>query len=168
MNIVLTGLRGSGKTKLGKLIAEKLNKNFIDIDEEIEKHQKKIIPEIIEKNGWEYFRKIEKRIIKKISKEKNTIISTGGGSILDEENIKNLKKNGKLIYLKQSPKICAERINKSTTRPTITDKKTIEEEMEQLFKERDVTYTKTADIIIEKTNNPEEDTNKIIEITALF
>ncbi|MEK7085402.1 MAG: shikimate kinase, partial [Patescibacteria group bacterium] len=162
-NLILTGLRGSGKSKIGKLLAEKLKLNFIDIDEEIEKHEKMTIKEIVELRGWEYFRAVENLIAKKIGKLKNAVISTGGGTIIDRNNEKALKKNGKIIYLYVKPEICAKRILNSKNRPPLTNKETVEEEIKHLYKERNGRYCESANLIFERTGNLEKDAEKIIK-----
>lgn len=163
-NIILTGLRGSGKSKIGAILALKLNMNFIDTDEEIEKEEKKKIPEIINLRGWEYFRAIECKATQKVAKLKNTVISTGGGTILDHENEKALKKNGKIIYLYVKPEIAASRILNSKNRPPLTNKESVEEEMKQLYKERNGRYCESANIIFERSENAEKDCNDIINL----
>jgi shikimate kinase len=161
-NIVLTGLRGSGKSKIGAMLALKLGMNFVDIDEEITKEEKKKIPEIINSRGWEYFRAIESKIAQKVAKLKNTVISTGGGTILDHENEKALKKNGKIIYLYVKPEIAAARILNSKNRPPLTNKESVDEEMKQLYKERNGRYCESASIIFERSENAEKDCQEII------
>lgn len=161
-NIILTGLRGSGKSKIGAILALKLKMNFIDIDEEIEKEEKKSIPDIVSARGWEYFRAVESKVTQKVSKLKNTVISTGGGTILDRENEKALKKNGKIIYLYVKPEIAASRILNSKNRPPLTNKESVEEEMKHLYKERNGRYCESANIIFERSQNVEKDCQEII------
>ena len=81
MNIVLTGLRGSGKTKIGKLLAIKISWDFVDLDKEIEKEENMKISEIVNLKGWEYFRAKESQVIKKFANTDKKIISTGGGAV---------------------------------------------------------------------------------------
>ena len=163
MNIVLTGLRGSGKSRVGKIISEKLNWNFIDLDEEIEKHEKMLIKNIVELRGWEYFRAIEAEVAKEISKLDKTVISTGGGTIIDPENEKALKKNGKIIYLYVKPEICAKRILNSKKRPPLTNKESVEEEIKHLYKERNGRYCESANLIFERTEDKEKDAENLIK-----
>ncbi len=98
-NIVLTGMPGSGKSTIGKLLSKKLGKQFIDTDEEIIKLTKKSIVEIFAESGETGFRKIETEIIEKLSILQNTVIATGGGAILNEANIDLLKQNGKIYFI---------------------------------------------------------------------
>lgn len=163
MNIVLTGLRGSGKTEIGKILAKKLGWDFIDIDEEIEKSAKTTIAKIVKTSGWKYFRTVENKVAKKVAELDKTVIATGGGTILDRENEKALKKNGKIVYLHVKPEICATRILKDPNRPPLTNKKTAEEEIKQLYKERNKRYRESANLIFKRTDDLEKDAQKIIK-----
>lgn len=163
MNIVLTGLRGSGKTEIGKILAKKLGWDFIDMDEKIEKIEKTKISKIVEIRGWEYFRAVENKITKNVAKLNKTVIATGGGTILDHENEKALKKNGKIVYLYVKPAICAARILNDPNRPPLTNKETVEEEIEHLYKERNGRYCESTNLIFKRTENPEKDAQKIIK-----
>ena len=78
MNIVLTGYRCSGKTSVGKILAKKLGRKFLDTDELIEEHSGCPIDKIIRSRGWNYFREIEKAVIKKAVREDNLVMATGG------------------------------------------------------------------------------------------
>lgn len=170
-NIILIGLRGSGKTEIGKLLAKKLGFNHIDIDKELEKKEKNRINEIIEKNGWKHFRKLEKNKIKDLEKDskfwEETVISTGGGAVLNKENRENLKKLGKIIYLHRKPENCTKYLKNSSLRPRLTKEKTLEEEMKKLYKERHPIYLEIADFTLERTNNLEKDTNRLIATKML-
>ncbi len=168
MNIVLTGLRGSGKSKIGKILNQVLGWKLIDLDKKIEKSEKMKITQIVEKHGWDYFREKEKEAAIKAAESDKTIIACGGGTIIDKENEKILNKNGKIIYLYCTPEICAKRIMDSKDRPPLTDKESIFEELEELYKERNGRYCKSADIIFQRTENPEEDVSKIIEKLSKF
>lgn len=166
MNIILTGLRGSGKSGVGKYMAKKLGWNFIDTDCEIENKEGMPISKIVELHGWEYFRAKENEIAKKIATRDQCIISTGGGMIIDRENEKILKKNGKIIYLYVNPEICAARIKKKSNRPPITNAQTIEEEMQQIYVERNGRYCKSAFMVFERTDDRKKDAEEIVK--ALF
>ena len=100
-NIVLIGMPGCGKSTIGKLLAKKLNRNFIDTDSEIEKRAGISIPKIFEKYGEKHFRKLESEVISDFSKEKNLVIATGGGAVLNSQNMKLLALNGRIYYIKR-------------------------------------------------------------------
>ncbi len=100
-NIVLIGMPGCGKSFVGSIIAEKLGRQFIDIDAEIEKSEKRSIPDIFAKDGEEYFRSIETRVTARFCKQSGLVISTGGGVVTREENHFPVKCNSVVIYIKR-------------------------------------------------------------------
>jgi len=109
-NIVLIGLMGSGKSAVGRTIAKKLGRRFIDTDRYLERKTGKTIAEIFEQDGEATFRSLEKEIIKKISQYIGMVIATGGGAIKDLENFNYLKNSGWIITLYASPSVLYERI----------------------------------------------------------
>ena len=147
-NIVLIGMMGAGKTyiggKLSKLLA---HFSYLDTDTEIEKAEGMTIPEIFEQQGEKYFRSIEAKTIKGLSKHKNQIISLGGGAFENPANIKALKQNSLVFYLKAPAKELFKRIEHETHRPLLNEnfsQKTIE----SLLIKREKNYYK-ADFIID-------------------
>ena len=157
MKIFLIGYRCVGKTVTGKLLADMMKSSFIDTDEEIEKKMKDTISSIIKKNGWEYFRDIEKQVFKKITINDKCIIATGGGIILNFENIKFMKKNGIIVWLKASSNIILKRMKKSLKsskilRPSLTGRK-IEYETESVLIKRIPIYKKYADFAVDTSIN---------------
>lgn len=101
-NIVLIGMPGTGKSLIGKLLAELTGKTLQDTDAKIEEKAKMTIPEIFEKEGETGFRDRESAICKKLGKERNLIIATGGGAILRPENVDALRQNGTLVHITRS------------------------------------------------------------------
>ena len=108
--IVLTGMMGSGKTTLGKLLGETLNMKFIDIDSSIELSEKSSIKNIFEIKGEKYFRELEKQTIKTIFKPEDLIIALGGGAFENNITRKFLLNNALIIYLKTTPQTIFDRI----------------------------------------------------------
>ncbi|MEW6087484.1 MAG: shikimate kinase [bacterium] len=151
MNIVLIGFMATGKTILGKILAKKLNMEFIDTDFLIEKNEGKRISKIFKEKGEEYFRNVEKNIIKKASKKNNIVISTGGGAVLLPENMERLKKKGIIICLKTSPEIILERIKQQKgTRPLLNKPEPLKE-IKSILKKRAPCY-KQADLTIDTSD----------------
>lgn len=155
-------MRGSGKTTLGQRLAEKLGKHFIDLDHEIEKHEKMPISEIIKTRDWPYFRKIEQKICANISKMDNLVIATGGGIILNKKNIQNLKKNGIIFFIQCDIEILKKRLEKSNKRPSLKKGKNFLEELNEIWEERENFYLSSADFIIENNDNINKNIKKII------
>ncbi|MGN0030554.1 MAG: shikimate kinase [Candidatus Gastranaerophilaceae bacterium] len=119
--IVLTGMMGSGKTSVGKLLAEKISSNFTDIDLEIEKKYGITISEIFAKFGEKYFRKIESEMISDVFKSENTVISLGGGAFQNDKIREFLLNNSDVFYLKTSAQVIFERIKNDKSRPLLCD-----------------------------------------------
>lgn len=165
-NIILTGMRGTGKSTLGKLLAEKMRWEFIDTDELIERQQNLKISEIIQKNGWKYFRNLEKKTAHLLSKKKRVVISTGGGFFLHSMNTKLMRKIGTVILLESDKKIIAKRISNDTNRPKLSNEKHLLNELKKVWKLRKNMYYNASDIFIntsEHTKILEKDLNKKAE-----
>ncbi len=165
-NIVLIGYRGTGKTAVGKILAKKLKMPLISIDGMIVKRIGLPIPKIVEKYGWKRFRDEESKITKEVSDMENHIIDTGGGVILRKENVKNLKSNGIIFWLKADSKTIINRIKDDTThqRPSLTGNKSSTEEVAEVLKERTPKYIAAADYTIDTSKiSPEEIADKIIK-----
>ncbi len=122
MNIILCGFMGCGKSTIGKSLAKKLNYNFIDSDEYIERVQNASITEIFNKFNEETFRKLETEAIKEIIKKDNCIISLGGGAVLNPENVKIIKSNGNIFFLNISAQEVYKRLDNDTSRPLLQTK----------------------------------------------
>ena len=160
LNITLCGMMGSGKTAIGRILANKLDYNFIDVDKMIEIEAKKTIKKIFDEDGEEYFRDLEEKITINILKHKETIVSLGGGAIINNNIRNSIKKNSFNIYLKVDVGILANRLRNSKTRPLIY-KKNIKKELINLVNNREKFYRK-ADLIINNEKNIIETTEKII------
>ena len=93
MNIFLIGYRCSGKTSVGQALAEIFDRPFYDADAELVREQGMDISEIVKKQGWDAFRNMERDVIKRMCAVKDCVVATGGGAVLDDENVKNMKKN---------------------------------------------------------------------------
>ena len=144
-NIVLTGMPGSGKSTVGKLLNLE-GFTFVDTDEEIEKRCGCTIKELINSKGERYFRDLESKVIRKVSSRECQIISTGGGAILRQEHVDCLKRNGKIYFINADiHRLCA-----TEDRP-LSDTK---EKLERLYVERIDIYKKTADVVVPDMPTP--------------
>ena len=147
-NIVLIGMRGGGKSTIARLLSERLGKKLADLDAMVEKEEGISITDMVEKFGWEYFRDRESEAVKKVTKQKDAIVSTGGGVINRPENIAALKQRGILIFLSSSAKTLARRIDKDEGRPRLTEAATTLAEEEAVIAESKKLYEAAADEII--------------------
>lgn len=146
-NIVLIGLMGSGKSVIAKALAEKLGINLYSTDALIEKKAKKKIRNIVADNGWEYFRRLEHQTIKRIAVKKGVVIDCGGGVVVNPENLKLLRKNGKIIFLKASPAVIYKRIKNDPNRPLVHETANPLAVIKMLYKQRLPLYNQ-ADITV--------------------
>ena len=117
-NIVLTGFMGVGKTAVGKQLAQLLQMEFIDTDQLIEESVMKI-PDIFRLYGEDRFRREEMLAVKKAAASSNCVIATGGGVVLNPENIKALRSRGWIVLLTARPEVIAERLKGEATRPLL-------------------------------------------------
>ncbi|MFH1339256.1 MAG: shikimate kinase [Candidatus Omnitrophota bacterium] len=118
-NIYLVGFMGTGKTAVGREVARQLKLRFVDMDSIIEEREKKAISRIFEEDGELYFRKIEKQVLKEISTEEDSVISCGGGVVLDKENIRIMKQTGAMICLSARPGVIIARTHGYEHRPLV-------------------------------------------------
>jgi len=154
LNIVLIGMPSSGKSTVGKILAEKLNREFIDTDAEIVNQSGKSIPEIFEEHGEAHFRKLEQSVVEKYGKEKGLVISCGGGAVMNQNAYIHLKQNGVIILLTRD-------LNKTevTGRPLLKNL----EALQKIYAQRMPTYKKFADIIITNDGELEDTLRNILE-----
>jgi len=146
-NIFIVGLMGSGKTSIGKLLAKKTGRLFIDIDNEIIKESDMTITEIFNKFGENHFRDLEHKILSKVKSIENHVISTGGGVILKLENIKIMKNSGTIIFLDIDIETQLSRVRNKKNRPLL-DSNNMVENLVNIKKERDYIYKNISDYII--------------------
>ena len=154
-NVILIGFMGTGKTSIGKLLAVKLGCAFVDLDHKIEMDNNMKIPEIFKKYGEEHFRKLEKDAVKEVSERRGIVISTGGGTVKDTENMELLKKNGTVICLTADIDEILSRTENKGERPVL-DKNDKEQgdrraAIEKLLEERKKFYDQ-ADYKVDTTN----------------
>lgn len=152
-NIVLVGMPSSGKTTVGKIIADSLNRTFIDLDDEIEKHIGCTIADFFKSHTEKEFRDIETQITKENSKKTGIVIATGGGCILREENIDALRSNGKIYFLDRD----IDNLTPTDSRPLATKKEAIQ----KLYNDRYQIYLDTCDVKINGNLSPSEEANII-------
>ena len=110
---------GAGKTVVSNELAIRTKRRCVSTDELIEKKEGRLISEIFRDSGEEYFRRMEQEVIRDLASQEDLIIDCGGGVVLQQENINNLKKNGVLFYLAASPGVIYERIKNAAHRPLL-------------------------------------------------
>lgn len=158
-NIILIGMSLSGKSTLGNRLAKKIGYKFIDTDKEIEKKEGITIREIFKLKGEEYFRNLEKELVNNLCKDSKIVISTGGGMPIYNNNMKSLRKKGKIIYLKAPLDMLIQRGENARNRPLLIGN--YKKEIEIQYEKRKEIYN-NADVIIEVNSNIEDNLNKLL------
>ena len=155
-NIVLIGMPGCGKSTIGKILAKELGKEFADSDEGIVKKQGVTIPEIFADKGEAYFREIESEVIKEFSVKQGLVLATGGGAVLNSQNVDLLKENGVILFLDRDLRD----IEATSDRPLSSNR----DDLEKRYKERYPIYISSADYRIDCTNDINENIKTIKEV----
>ena len=157
INIVLVGMPGSGKTSIGKAVARRERRRYVDSDAEIVASEGRAITEIFAEKGEEYFRKKEKQTLFLLGSQNGMVISTGGGAVLDRENYYSLKANGRIYYLEREITDLATR-----GRPLSTGT----EALKKLLEQREPLYKAFADVTVENDGDFFSCVDKILEDIA--
>ena len=153
-NVVLTGMPSSGKTTVGRLVADSLGKDFIDTDDVIVEKEGRTIPEIFSSEGEKYFRDAESEVIKEVSMLRGKVIATGGGSVLREENVCALKQNGRIFFLDRP----LSSLTPTDDRPLSGDAQSLEKR----YRERIDIYNAACDVRIENAGTAQEASDVIV------
>lgn len=147
-NIFLIGFMGAGKSTIALKLKEILNRKLVEMDARIVEEQGMSINEMFDRFGEQHFRDVESKLIIDIGAEGNTIVSCGGGVVVRKENVENMKKNGRIIYLAATPQTIYERVKDSTDRPILNGHMNIEY-IEELMEKRRELYENAADIRVD-------------------
>jgi 3-phosphoshikimate 1-carboxyvinyltransferase len=151
-NIVLIGMRGSGKSHVAAKLAQLVDFELLDLDRLLAKKLEMPISDFVNKYGWESFRHEEGSLIARLSTVTNSIISTGGGAVLDSHNTDILSRHGVVYWLSASPETLETRVTMSSNRPALTTATTLKEEIEIVLAERKDIYKAVADYVINTDN----------------
>lgn len=146
MNIVLTGMRGTGKSSIGRELANLLACTFIDTDAAIEEHTGRSVAELVAQHGWEHFRALERQVVARIATADRQVIAAGGGTLIDEENAACLKVRGLVVLLLCDITTLQRRIAAETNRPSLTGQTSAVDELERVWEARRACYHAVADL----------------------
>lgn len=158
---------GTGKTSVGKRVAQSLDFHFVDTDEEIVNEVGKSIPQIFEESGEDYFRELETQVLKRVCQNTQQIISTGGGIVIRPENHPILKAVRNVIWLKASPEIIFERVRRSRDRPLL-ETEDPQQTIRDLLASRDGLYATCSGLTIATDELSLEETIYGVTETARF
>lgn len=156
MNITLIGYKGTGKTTVSRLLSKKLQKKALSTDDEIRKKVKLSISKYVKKHGWDKFREVEADVVDDLCNFDDCIIDAGGGIVMRNENVVNIKKNGLVILLTADPRTIASRIKKEDIE-SMQKNMSVRGYIEKVIAEREERYRLAADYAIDTSNmSPEE------------
>jgi len=154
MNIVLMGVRCTGKSTAGRCLAERLGVPFTDTDELIEQRTGRLISRIVAEKGWPAFRAEEKAVIRELAGADRGVIALGGGVVCDPDNVEILRAKGVFVWLSARPEEIASRMGKDaadgTERPSLTGAPSVDE-IRAVMAEREPLYRQIADLVIDTT-----------------
>jgi shikimate kinase len=160
MNIVLIGYRCTGKTAVGKILATELGRGFLDTDRLVEEETGSSIQGLVSAKGWDHFREREKSVVEEVTEGDNLVIATGGGVVMDWENVAHLRRNGWIVWLKADAAVIKERMEREersgTVRPSLTGSDPIEE-INRVLSSRASLYGEAADLMVDTSaSSPRE------------
>src|SRR5690554_6409487 len=170
--IYLTGFMGSGKSTIGPILANTLGWDFYDLDRVIENKTGKKVREIFEQDGESFFRSLETETLKELSELDKTIISLGGGTMANAENIKTLKSTGKTIYLNMSVQAAVKRLKFKRDRPVLNNfnedfsEEDLKNKINDLMQKR-ISYYQQADYTVDtEASSVGKTVDKIVKIIS--
>ena len=161
-NIFLIGFMGVGKSTMARRLAQHLKMELVEMDETIEAKQGMTINEIFAQKGEDGFRNIESALVERISKRENMVVSCGGGAVLRADNVQNMKKSGKIVFLTATPQTIFERVRYSTNRPLLNGNMNVEY-IETLMEKRRSVYEAAADIVVTTDGKSEEELLEVLK-----
>jgi len=166
--IVLVGARGSGKTTVGRILAEELDVPFVDSDQEVARRSGRSIKRLFEEAGEQAFRDWEERVIADLAmRNQSLVLATGGGVVLRHSNRRQLRRLGRVVWLTAHPQILARRLASDPdgldSRPALTSAGVLDE-LEAILAERSPLYQSVADLTVDSTHlTPQQAARAIIE-----
>lgn len=147
-NIYLVGMMGAGKTTVGRELARRLGKRFIDCDHELQARTGVSVTTIFQVEGEDGFRKRESQLLAELVRDHDVVLATGGGAVLRPENRENLARHGVVVYLRVLPQHLWARTRHDRNRPLLQVPNP-QERIEELFAARDPLYAEVADVVLE-------------------
>jgi shikimate kinase len=161
LNIYLIGYRGAGKTAVGRCLSAALGRPFCDMDEELARRCAGTIKEFVGRHGWPAFRGEEKALLLEIARQSGRVVSTGGGVVLDAENVSAMRRSGRVVWLRASANTLRERLQADEgtpdNRPALRASMPLDEEIRSSLSERTPLYRQAMDLSVATDGRPVED-----------
>jgi shikimate kinase len=147
-NVALVGFMGAGKSTVGRELAAKLGKTFVETDLLVEEKAGMLVSEVFAQHGEQSFRDLESAVVRDVSRLRDCVIACGGGVVLREENVAALRVSAVMVYLETSPQCVLERLGpRSAVRPLLSGVER-EQRVVELMAEREPIYIASADIVV--------------------
>lgn len=151
-NLVLIGYRATGKSAVGSLLAQRLARPFVDLDQVLEAEMGRSITDLVAAKGWAEFRRREKEVVARFGRAGGQVLATGGGAVLDPENVEILRQNGVVVWLRADPATIQERLSRDqrevSQRPSLLGSSTLEE-VAEVLQTRQPLYAAAAHLVID-------------------
>jgi len=163
-NLVLVGFMGSGKTSAGKLAAQRLGLKFLDMDEMIEQRHNQKISQIFQMKGEAFFRQQERALVRELASQQDRVIATGGGIVLDPNNVRNFSSNGVVICCWVDANVAHERTKNAKHRPLLGDEADRLPRIEALLRDRESLYKVIPNRIDTSAMSVEQQADEIVRI----
>jgi shikimate kinase len=152
LNLYLVGYRCTGKSRAGRLVAGRLRWRFADSDQEVERQAGRAIDQIVAGEGWPGFRKRERVALRQLCLHCDTVVATGGGVVLNSENVDDMRRTGRVVWLRAEIETIAARMQadaqRASQRPSLTGQSAVAE-IESVLAERKTLYQAAADFVVE-------------------
>jgi shikimate kinase len=166
VNIYLIGYRGAGKTAVGRCLSADLGRPFCDMDEELVRRCSTTLREFVGRHGWPAFRREEKILLQEIARQSGRVVSTGGGVVLEAENVSAMRGSGRVVWLRAAAKTLQERLQADAgtpdCRPALCASIPLDEEIRSTLSERTPLYRQAMDFSVATDGRPVEDICRII------
>ncbi len=163
--IILTGYRATGKSSIGKILADLLDFGFVDTDEAIEKRQGETIADMVDRGGWDLFRRREADVLLELAGSRHMVIATGGGSVLHEDAWARLRQDALVVLLTADVKTICHRLaaddDAEEQRPALTEMGTMDE-IAMVLRQRQPLYAKSADMAVDTEGKTPEQVAEFI------
>ncbi len=159
MNLILVGFMGSGKSEVGRRLAERLGMRFADTDEMVEAEAGIPIAQVFQQHGEGSFRELERDAVRKALAADDAVVSTGGGAVIDEDNVALMRDSGVVFYLEVGPRQVERRTDADSSRPLLDVAERVPA-IERLLSERKPLYERTAH---ERVNTDELAIEQVVE-----
>jgi shikimate kinase len=146
VNLVLIGYRGTGKSSIGNLLGQRLDRAVVSLDQRLVARAGRPIPEFVAEHGWPAFRDLEQEICAEYARQDGLVLDCGGGVVEREANVRALRENGRIVWLQADVSTIVERIRHGTERPSLTGAKSFVDEVVEVLARRSPLYREAADL----------------------